>query len=101
MVGSEIAGGQHQHARHQAEQLAVGGDEAGAFEREENPPRCRARQVGSLGEVAQCHGLSAAAEHLQHAQAAIEAFDEIGRAAVVCVPHALKLRHRCLHNPLA
>jgi len=48
MVRREVAGGQHEHARHQAEQLAVGGDEAGAFERKQDPPCGGARQVGAF-----------------------------------------------------
>ena len=67
MVGGQIARRQHQHTRRKPKQFSVGGDEAGMFEREENPPRGGARQAGGLGKIAQRHRLLAAAEHLQHA----------------------------------
>ena len=93
MIGGEIRRRQHQHARRQPEQLAVARDQAGTLEREQNAPRGRARQVGGFGEIAQRHRLLAAAKQLEHPQAAVEAFDEIRRAAVVRLTLAFQFRH--------
>src|SRR5260370_23886047 len=85
--------------RGECEQLAVGGDKAGAFEGEEDASRGRARQLRGAREVAQCHRAAGAAEFLQQAQTAVETLDEVGGTLVAIA--ALQLWHVALHGARA
>jgi hypothetical protein len=77
--------------RGEGKELAVGCDEAGALQSEQDAARRGARQLGGTGEIAQRHRAARGAEFLQQTQTAVEALDEIGVALLNVA--AFQLRH--------